>query len=295
MRNFHPVKRPSLSNLAVFEAVARLGSFKSAAAELGRTPTAVSHAVRSLEAELGARLLIRRHGSLVLSADATRLARAVRYGLQSIDDGLSPFTAGAETVTVSATPAFGSLWLAPRLTELHRQSPDLDVRVASSVTLSPLDGSDGVDLAVRYSDALGGAPTCAEQFQAFAHPSLVSSQRDLRGVRLFETRWVQPIGQAPSWHDWAAEAALKIDADQIMTFDDEQHAVQAAMAGQGLVLTSSVLASALTAQGVLDVLRPDVRLPGRGYRVLERAERAGNRSVRIVSEWLCGQLQLPYN
>ncbi|MEO1248955.1 MAG: LysR family transcriptional regulator, partial [Pseudomonadota bacterium] len=50
---------PSASALRVFDAAARLGSFKGAAEELGVSPTAVSHQIRSLEDQLSLALFVR--------------------------------------------------------------------------------------------------------------------------------------------------------------------------------------------------------------------------------------------
>ena len=52
------MRLPSASALRVFDAAARLGSFKAAAAELGVSPTAVSHRIRSLEDQLGLALFV---------------------------------------------------------------------------------------------------------------------------------------------------------------------------------------------------------------------------------------------
>ncbi|WP_192362056.1 helix-turn-helix domain-containing protein, partial [Mesorhizobium mediterraneum] len=53
------MKRTHLSQLAVLATVAQCGSFRGAAKELAIAPSAVSHAVSSLEARLGVRLLAR--------------------------------------------------------------------------------------------------------------------------------------------------------------------------------------------------------------------------------------------
>ncbi|WP_192385678.1 helix-turn-helix domain-containing protein, partial [Mesorhizobium silamurunense] len=50
------MNRTNLSQLAVLAAVAQCASFRGAARELGIAPSAVSHAVQSLEARLGVRL-----------------------------------------------------------------------------------------------------------------------------------------------------------------------------------------------------------------------------------------------
>ena len=51
--------RLPLRGIAVFAAVARLGSFKAAANELSLSPSAVSHQIRALEDELGVELFKR--------------------------------------------------------------------------------------------------------------------------------------------------------------------------------------------------------------------------------------------
>jgi DNA-binding transcriptional LysR family regulator len=53
------MRRGTLDDLAAFAAVARTRSFTRAAAELGLSPSALSHVVRGLEERLGVRLLAR--------------------------------------------------------------------------------------------------------------------------------------------------------------------------------------------------------------------------------------------
>jgi LysR family glycine cleavage system transcriptional activator len=52
---------PSNQSLAMLEAVARLGTFRPAAAELNATLSAISHRIADLEANLGC-LVIKRNG-----------------------------------------------------------------------------------------------------------------------------------------------------------------------------------------------------------------------------------------
>jgi len=74
--------RLPLRGIAVFAAVARLGSFKAAANELNLSPSAVSHQIRALEASLGAMLLSRArngtgHTRTAVTAEGESLLRAV--------------------------------------------------------------------------------------------------------------------------------------------------------------------------------------------------------------------------
>ncbi|MEO1188898.1 MAG: LysR family transcriptional regulator, partial [Pseudomonadota bacterium] len=58
---------PSMAALLAFEAAARCGSFADAAKQLGRTPSAVSHAIRDLEDRVGETLFERRGRSVTLT------------------------------------------------------------------------------------------------------------------------------------------------------------------------------------------------------------------------------------
>src|SRR5882757_9562919 len=77
-------KLPPLIELRAFEAAARYLSFKKAAAELGVTPTAISHQIRLLEQYCGRPLFRRRPRPLSLTDAGTRLFPIVRDGLEAI-------------------------------------------------------------------------------------------------------------------------------------------------------------------------------------------------------------------
>lgn len=79
------MKRTHLSQLAVLATVAQCGSFRGAAKELAIAPSAVSHAVSSLEARLGVRLLARSTRSVApTEAGAQLLERLSRRCRKSI-------------------------------------------------------------------------------------------------------------------------------------------------------------------------------------------------------------------
>src|SRR4028119_117933 len=71
------MKRDDLNDLAAFVAVADAMSFTRAASKLGMSPSALSHAMKALEARLGVRLLARTTRSVrAAGAGRVRVARA---------------------------------------------------------------------------------------------------------------------------------------------------------------------------------------------------------------------------
>jgi len=76
-------KLPPVTELRAFEAAARQVSFKKAAAELGLTPTAISHQIRLLEQYCGTALFRCRPRPLALTETGARLFPVVRDGLEA--------------------------------------------------------------------------------------------------------------------------------------------------------------------------------------------------------------------
>src|SRR5581483_612160 len=106
-------KLPPLIELRAFEAAARHLSFKKAAAELGVTPTAVSHQIRLLEQYCGRGLFRRRPRPLSLTQAGVRLFPVVRDGLDAFSAALDAIRrqGDRQPLRVTTTNAFASRWL----------------------------------------------------------------------------------------------------------------------------------------------------------------------------------------
>lgn len=83
------MRRGELDDLATFAAVARVCSFTRAAAELGCSPSALSHAMRALEERLGVRLLARTTRSVAPTPAGERLLRSLDPALAEVERGLA--------------------------------------------------------------------------------------------------------------------------------------------------------------------------------------------------------------
>jgi LysR family transcriptional regulator, glycine cleavage system transcriptional activator len=108
---------PPLVELRAFDAAARHLSFKRAAAELGVTPTAVSHQIRLLERYCGRALFRRRPRPLSLTDAGARLFPAIRGGLEAFAGAIAAvkWDGDQQPLRVTTTNAFASRWLVPRL------------------------------------------------------------------------------------------------------------------------------------------------------------------------------------
>lgn len=285
---------PSLSALRAFEAAARLRSFKQAADELAVTATAVSHRIRGLEEEIGCRLFVRKTRAVELTPEGRSLYSAVREGFDTIASGVEKLRQRTRpSVKLSTTPAFAAKWLVPRLAAFQAQHPTIDIHVHASNR--PVDLNAGtIDIAIRYG--LGRYPgmkstlLLQDRFAPVASPSLgVASAEDLGRRTLIHFDWEQPLPIELTWAAWARAAQRsELNTDAGIRYSDESHAIQAAVAGQGVALLSLVLIEQELKLGLLES-RLEPVLDGLAYYIV-RPERAAHDSVApIVEAWLIEQ------
>ncbi|WP_260961769.1 LysR substrate-binding domain-containing protein [Pseudomonas citri] len=284
-----------LTALRGFESAARLGSFKAAAQELNVSPAAISHQIKSLETFLGVQLFERSSQNVRLSAAGERLHPHVHRALLDLQHGLqmlSP-TCAAQSLTVSTTPAFASLWLIPRLGDFHRLHPEIDIRLHSSNDVIDLRRDASIDLAIRALFApdphLFEQPLLDEYFGVYSRPDW---QPPTAGspIELIDVPWLSGANVAVDWPAWCVKAGTLtwLDNARLRRYDEEQHALQAAIAGHGLVLASNVLVAEAVARGQLIDYRPEVRLEGARYTVVCVPGRERQVEIRAFSEWLLG-------
>lgn len=285
-----------LTALRGFESAARLGSFKAAAAELNVSPAAISHQVKSLENWLGVRLFERGNQSVRLSADGERLHPQLHQALLAIQrsvEALLPAVA-SQSLVVTTTPAFASLWLIPRLADFHRLHPDIDIRVHSSNEVVDLRRDASIDLAIRAvftaDPQLYAQPLLEEYFGAWCRPGWQPPEAG-QAIELIDVPWLSNGVATVNWPAWCTQAGVSgwLGNVRYRRYDEEQHALQAAIAGHGLVLASQVLVAASVKRGELVAYRPEVRLTGAVYTVVCVPGRERHGAVRVFEDWLSAQ------
>ena len=123
-----------LNALRAFEASARHLSFTRAAVELFVTPAAVSHQVKSLEAQLNVTLFKRLPRGLLLTSEGETLLPVLRESFDRIAETLERFEGGhyREVLTVGAVGTFAVGWMLPRLADFQAKHPFIDLRLSTN-------------------------------------------------------------------------------------------------------------------------------------------------------------------
>lgn len=147
--------RENLNDLQAFAVVARERSFTRAAAQLGMSRSALSHAMRALEARLGMRLLTRTTRSVSTTEAGARLLNAMAPRLQEIERELGALSAmrdkpaGTVRITASDHTIVTVLW--PRLLPLLRQYPDIEIEFSVDYAFTDI-AAQRFDAGVRTGD-----------------------------------------------------------------------------------------------------------------------------------------------
>lgn len=132
----------TLDQIRVFLAVAEAGSFRSAANRVKRAQSAVSHAIASLEAQLGVTLFDRSGHRPVLTSEGQALladGRAVILKVDAMRARAQGLGQGVELeLALFADPVFPAHRLAAALGELHAAFPSVSLRIRSETLGGPL-------------------------------------------------------------------------------------------------------------------------------------------------------------
>jgi DNA-binding transcriptional LysR family regulator len=150
-RNF-TIRQGALDGVEAFLSVAQHRSFRKAAAELGVTPSAMSQAVRALEARVGAALFIRTTRSVGLTEAGERFLSRAKPAFEELvaasdvarDLGQRPAGLLRLTVPRAVVPAL----LEPLIASFCQAFPEIEVEIAATEELIDI-AAGGFDAGIR--------------------------------------------------------------------------------------------------------------------------------------------------
>ncbi len=152
MKQNFTVRQGALDGVEAFLSVAQHRSFRRAAVELGVTPSAISQAVRALEARVGAALFIRTTRSVGLTEPGERFLSRAKPAFEELvaasevarDLGRRPVGLLRLTVPRAVVP----ILLEPLIASFCQAYPEVEVEIAASEKLVDL-AAEGFDAGIR--------------------------------------------------------------------------------------------------------------------------------------------------
>ena len=261
--------RDLLGHLPIIVCVARHRSFAAAAAELGMSPSAVSHAVRTVEDRLAAPLFARTTRSVSLTEAGARFLAGLEPALADIHQAIERLTAERGEVTgllrINTLRVVLDMALIPILATLARQHPRLTVEINADQTLVDIV-AQGFDAGIRLRRAiqqdmvttrLTGSfkailVASRDYLDARGTPKSIADlqQHNCIGLRLGES------GAIFEWEliDRKKPVVVKTSGTALVT--DTMQALSLALAGVGIAYVAEPLARRCLREGSLEWLLP---------------------------------------
>lgn len=270
--------RENYNDLLAFLAVARERSFTRAAAQLGVSPSALSHTIRTLEARLGLRLLTRTTRNVAPTEAGERLASELTPNFADIDAALAKLSelrdkpSGTLRITSGEHAASSILW--PALRKLLPDYPDIHVEVISDSSLTDIV-AERFDAGIRLGEQVArdmiavpiGPPI---RMAVVGSPAYLASRpkpktpRDLTGHDCINIRFLTR-GGLYAWEFEKKGRPLNVRVEGRLTFNNTRHVITAALDGFGLACVPEDMVLADIADGKLQRLLADWCPPFPGY------------------------------
>ncbi len=295
---------PPLPQLRSFEAAARLLSFKKAAEDLHVTPSAVSHAVQSLEEYLGVKLFHRLSGgkrkdkALVLTDAGQSLVPCLVRSFDDMEEAIASVMAqgAADILTVATAPIFARSWLMPRLHRFVSAHPDVNIRVNS--TLNPSDSLyDGFDVGLMYGRGVWPGQVAdmlfPETMVPLCSPALIQFDQTLdKPEDLVHHILIHSESRLVNWTMWLENAGVRgINPAKGLHFNRSALAIDAAINGLGVTLEGRTAVQDELDKGTLIIPFEAPALPDQkdGYYLTYPEGRGEIPKVALFREWVLAE------
>lgn len=261
--------RSGLTEFEAVLAVARLGSFRAAAAEMEMSTSALSQSVASLEARLGARLFHRTTRSVRLTDAGERFVADLAPAVAGIRDAID--RAGEEATTPSGTLRLNSStgaarWLMlPFLIPYLQRYPNVHLDLVTEERMIDIV-REGFDAGFRTVDTVPGDMIAVPlgppiRFAVVGSPAYFAAHgrpqtpADLANHRCIRAR--MPAGHIYHWEFERHGEAVSIDVEGQMTLGQPDLMLDAARAGLGLTYLTEFNVSEDLAAGTLERVLED--------------------------------------
>ncbi|NIJ35250.1 LysR family transcriptional regulator [Sphingomonas oligoaromativorans] len=289
--------RQPINDLLALRTIARERSFTRAAAQIGVSPSALSHAIRALEERVGVRLLTRTTRSVAPTDAGERLLDAIGPYLDGIETELAALgalrdkPAGRIRITTGIHAAQTILW--PALAKLLPAYPDIEVELAvqtgfvdivaerfdAGVRLGETIGQDMI--AVRIGPDMRMAAVGSPGY--FAEHDPPATPHDLAGHRCINLRF-PTYGGLYAWEFERSGRALNVRVEGQLIVNEILLARRAARDGAGIAYLPEDYVAEDIREGRLTRILADWCPPFPGYHLYYPNRRQRSPAMTLLVE-----------
>jgi DNA-binding transcriptional LysR family regulator len=261
--------KPTLNDLTAFAAVATHRSFRCAAIELGLAPSSLSHTLRTLERNMGVRLLNRTTRSVALTEAGERLLARLRPALRELDMALGEVDSFRQepsgTVRINAPETAARVLVSAVLPIFRQRYPQVAVDIVAEGRMIDIV-ADGFDAGVRLGESVPQDMIAVRfdgqaRFIAIAAPSYIERMGrpqvpdDLEAHQCIRHR--MPSGKLYRWEFEQHGQEVRIEVSGMLTLDHMGLMLEAAVAGLGIAYLLESVARPYLEEGRLVALLGD--------------------------------------
>ena len=294
MRKLIPLK-----SIYAFVAVAETGSMTEAADVLSVSHSAVSQAIKALEAQLNLPLFRRVGRRVELNHEGRKYYRKVAPALTQIVEASESLAREGQgnRLTLNMVNSLALHWWIPRVSDFQQLAPHIDIRISNLIQAFDLD-REGVDVALLhgkpdewqdyYCEKLGD-----DELIMVCSPHLIGSNTSPRPDELL-ARYPAIYATNPrrknDWQVWCQANKLPIPEQQKnLTFTASIQAVQATIRRLGVLITHKQFVRDDIKHGMLVQVGQPVLNPYQEFYFVCTAEKLKLESVLTLRNWLKGE------
>ncbi|MBY5879027.1 LysR family transcriptional regulator [Rhizobium leguminosarum] len=261
--------RPTLADLRALSAIVTHRSFRKAADELGLSPSTLSHLMRSLEANMGVRLLNRTTRSVAATEAGERLVARLTPLFRDFDLALEEVNEcrghPSGTLKINTSEIAARVLLDAAVPTFLIRYPDMSLDLVTDNRLVDVV-ADGFDAGIRLREAVPldmiavkfGGDT---RFVAVASPAYLAAHPAPQTPDALKThaciRFRLPSGKLFRWEFEKHGHELVVDVPGVLTLDHVELMAQAAAKGLGIAYVSDRTARPFLESGALVTVLDD--------------------------------------
>lgn len=292
------LRRSDLADLTYFVEIARHRNFRRAAAELGVSASALSHALRGLEARLGVRLLNRTSRSVTLTGAGEALREAITTPLDAIGQAIEVLNRFREAprgrVRLSVPHEAADFLVAPVLPAFLDRYPEVEIEISvDNRLIDVVEG--GFDAGIRYGGTVpedmiaqrvapdlrwvvAAAPAYLARNGRPLHPDDLPRHRGVR-FRIGDERLYR-------WEFERGAERRAIDVPGSLTVDQGRIALAALRQGAALMYLPDFVVAQEVRDGTLTTVLDDWAAAGPGFHVYYSGRRQVPAGLRLFVDLL---------
>ena len=284
---------PDTSSLRALILLSRLGSITETASAMGRTHSAVSRKIKSLENHLGFALTIPAGRGLRLSPRALAYVSDIAPLLDLLEVAGQRGSDVGGGLTINVAPGFAASWLANHLISFQNLHPGIDLRLTSPQAYGDLsDETSDLHITFALPSEVRTSATAlfSVSFFPVLSPALLPRIEPDAPSSLTRLPFLH-LNDATDWRDWLGQATgSAVLAPPGVTFSDMHIMLAAAMAGQGVALGDSLTAQSALARG--DLVAPyAARLTSQRRYYLVQKSAQPSPQAKAFATWITAALR----